>query len=71
MVYCLKNANPGLPSDRWYQKEPALEFANQCALFVEGEGIHCYVEDDDDDILIDLDPEMKALMIRFLKEDDE
>ena len=51
------------------KKEPALEFANQCMLFVEGESIHSDVEDDNEDILKYLDPERKALMIRFFEEE--
>lgn len=38
-VYCLLKKNPGLPSDRWYEEDPALNYANQCDSFKEGDGV--------------------------------
>ncbi len=67
-VYCLKNANPNFPKDRWYGKEPELEFANQCSLFVEGDSVKRYVDDSDEDMLGDPDPEINALLIQFFGE---
>ena len=37
--YCLQNKNPDFPNDRFYEKEPALDFAEKCDYFKEGEGI--------------------------------
>jgi len=68
MVYCLKNANPNFPKDRWYGEEPELEFANQCPLFVEGNSVKRYVEDSDEDMLGNPDPEINALLIQFFGE---
>lgn len=64
-VWCLRNAHPNFPKDRWYGEEPELEFANQCPLFIEGNSVKGYVEDSEEDILKELDQERKELMIKF------
>ena len=43
---CLHNANPHLPSDRFYGKAPELQYAEHCEFFVEGDPIHVDVDRD-------------------------
>lgn len=46
-AYCLLNLNPGMPIDRFYGEEPALNYAEQCERFAEGEGPRIDVERED------------------------
>jgi len=41
---CLLGKNPDFPRDRWYGKETALDYANKCDVFIEGELSHFDVE---------------------------
>lgn len=36
-VYCILNANPYSPFDRWYNEEPKLKVATNCEYFDEGQ----------------------------------
>ena len=38
-VDCLKNKNPDFPKDRFYGKEPAIAYADQCDTFSAGESV--------------------------------
>jgi hypothetical protein len=43
-IDCLKALNPAFPIDRFYQKEPVLEFAMKCDSFQRGDGIYIDVD---------------------------
>lgn len=61
-VDCLKKKHPDGCFDLFYGEEAKLNFANECADFIEGEGlfIDCDMEDGGIDAYTD-DPEIKAL----------
>ena len=44
--YCLLDINPYFPEDRFYGKEPSLEYARKCDSYREGEGISLDVDRD-------------------------
>jgi hypothetical protein len=46
-VDCLFDLNPGLPVDRWYNNNPALDFAEDCEKYFEGDYIHLDVDRDE------------------------
>lgn len=68
-VHCLIDLNPGLPSDRWYGEEPALEYANKCLFFVDGHGVHVDVEKEEGDMVNYTDDPVIKEMIKFWMED--
>jgi len=43
-VDCLLNLNPKFPIDRWYGKEPSLEYAGSCTKYTEGPHIQLDVD---------------------------
>ena len=55
--YCLLDKNPLAPFDRWYGKEPKLEFAEECLSFDKGAGESLDV---DRELFKGLSPSVKA-----------
>lgn len=45
--YCLQNVNPKAPSDRFYGKNPVLDFAENCEKYLKGEPIWIDVDCED------------------------
>ena len=43
-IDCLLNKNKQLPCDGWYEEAPALDYANECDRYREGEGVEFDVD---------------------------
>lgn len=57
---CAKNLHPDGSFDRWYGKEPKLDYAQQCSGFEAGEAIRMDCDHED---LDSLTPEQKEIWV--------